>query len=241
MPMGYLSQDRVIGGTVTTRKEPALDLDTFHAELDARPWLRGRLHLAAAVAAIIGLVVLVANAHGTGASVGAWIYGLASVALYAVSGCYHVFARSPRLRRIMRKADHTMIYVLIAGTFTPVAIVMLDGVERVVALSVMWVGTVVGMVVKILWIDRFRKLGASLYIVLGWAGLMAFPALLARPRILVLIAAGGILYTVGAVLFALHRPRLDNDWFGFHEVWHTFGISAGVLLFIANLNLVSTG
>lgn len=218
-----------------------MDLDTFLADRAARPRLRGRLHLVTAVAAIVGLVVLVEHAHGTEASIGAWVYGLTSIGLYAVSATYHVFARSPRVCAVMRRADHTMIYVLIAGTFTPVALVALHGPARYVALGIMWTGAVVGMVVKIVWIERFRKLGGALYIVLGWAGLMAFPALLARPGILLLIAAGGMLYTIGAVLFAMQRPRLKSSWFGYHEVWHTFGVSAGVLIFVANLSLVSTG
>lgn len=218
-----------------------MDMETFLAERADRPRLRGRLHLVTAVVAVLGLVVLVENAHGTAASIGAWVYGLTSIGLYAVSGTYHVFARSPRVCAVMRRADHTMIYVLIAGTFTPVALVMLHGSARVAALGVMWAGAVVGMIVKIVWIERFRKLGAGLYIVLGWAGLMVFPALLARPRVLVLIAAGGVLYTIGAVLFAMRRPFPRSTWFGYHEVWHTFGVSAGVLIFIANLNLVQAG
>lgn len=218
-----------------------MDLDTFNAELSARPRLRGRLHLVAAVVAVVGLVVLVENAHSTQARVGAWIYGLTSIGLYAVSATYHVFARSPRLRTVMQRADHTMIYVLIAGTFTPIVLVTLHGSAKVAALTIMWLGASVGIVVKMVWFNRFSKFGGALYIVLGWAGLMAFPALLPRPGTLALIAAGGILYTVGAVLFATKRPRWKGNWFGYHEVWHTFGISAGVLLFIANLTLLRAG
>lgn len=194
-----------------------------------------------AFAAVGGLVVLVDSARGIQASVGAWIYGLASIGLYTVSATYHVFARSPRLRAIMQRADHTMIYVLIAGTFTPVVLVTLHGSAEVAALAIMWLGASIGIVMKMVWFDRFPKFGGALYIVLGWAGVMALPALWPRPVSLALITIGGILYTVGAALFATKRPRWNGRWFGYHEVWHTFGVAAGVMLFIANLNLLRGG
>jgi len=217
-----------------------MDSDDFDIELAARPRLRGRLHQVTTFVAMLGLVVLVENAASTEARIGAWVYGSASIALYAVSSGYHVFARSPRLRAVMQRVDHTMIYVLIAGTFTPIALVTLHGTAQTVALGVMWLGAAVGMVVKLAWFGRFRRLGSALYIVLGWAGLMALPGLWSRWTVLALVIAGGLLYTVGAILFALRRPRLKGRWFGYHEVWHVFGVGAGVLIFVANLRLVQT-
>jgi hemolysin III len=90
-------------------------------------------------------------------------------------------------------------------------------------------------------LDRFPRLGGALYIVLGWAGLAALPTLWSRPGTLALIVAGGALYTLGAILFASHRPRLSERWFGYHEVWHSFGLAAGALLFVANMGLVRGG
>lgn len=216
-----------------------MDLNAFYAELAARPRLRGFLHLLATLAAAAGLVVLVRSAHTTEARIGAWIYGVTSIGLYATSSSYHVFARTPRARSIMQRADHSMIYVLIAGSFTPVALLTLDGPLRVLALGTMWLGAVVGMLVKMVWFHRFSRFGFALYLILGWAGLLAFPALWSHRRALLFIAAGGILYTVGAVLFAMQRPRWKSSWFGYHELWHTFGVAAGALLFAANLGLVS--
>ena len=141
----------------------------------------------------------------------------------------------------MQRADHSMIYVLIAGSFTPVAILAMPAAWRWPALAVMWGGAVAGAVIKIVALERLKKTGAALYIVLGWAGMIALPTLWHRPGTLALIIVGGVLYTVGAILFALNRPVLSPRWFGYHEVWHSFGVSAGAYLFAANLGLVRAG
>ncbi|MCU1499932.1 MAG: channel protein hemolysin family [Acidimicrobiales bacterium] len=206
-----------------------------------KPLLRGRLHQAALLVSIPGLILLVRSATTSRALVAAWVYGLASVLLYLTSSSYHVFAQSPRARRIMQRADHSMIFVLIAGSFTPSAILVLPDPWRWVSLVVMWGGAAAGVVIKVVALERCRKLGASMYIILGWAGLMAFPLLRERPGTLQLFAAGGLLYTVGAICFALGWPKLSPRVFGYHEVWHSFGIVAGVLLFAANLGLVRAG
>ncbi len=217
-----------------------MDLDQAKQPLE-RPYLRGRLHQVAFLVSIGGLVWLVRSASTPRALAAAWIYGLASVLLYLTSSSYHVFARSLLARRILQRADHSMIFVLIAGSFTPSAVLMLPDPWRWWSLAVMWGGAVLGITLKVVALERFRKLGAALYIVLGWAGLMAFPVLWQRPGTLVLFAVGGLLYTVGAVLFAMNKPRLSPRWFGYHEVWHAFGVAAGGLLFVANLGLVRAG
>lgn len=206
-----------------------------------RPRLRGRLHLLAAVVSVGGLVWLVRSARSPEATVAAWVYGVTSCLLYLTSGTYHVFARSARARRIMQRADHSMIYLLIAGSATPVGLLLLDGWWRAVVLGIMWAGAATGIVLKLVAFERFAKLGGALYIVLGWAGALAFPALWGRPLTLALFAGGGILYTVGAALFAAGRPNPSPRWFGYHEVWHTFGVAAGALLFASNLGLIRAG
>ena len=217
-------------------------MDIHEAELMLpRPLLRGRLHQVALLVSVAGLVWLVRSATTSRAVAAAWIYGIASTLLYLTSSSYHVFARSPRARRVMQRADHSMIFVLIAGSFTPSAVLMLPDPWRWCSLVVMWGGAALGITLKLVALERFRKLGAALYIVLGWAGLMAFPVLWQRPGTLVLFATGGVLYTVGAILFALNRPRLSPRWFGYHEVWHTFGVAAAGLLYAANLGLVRAG
>lgn len=206
-----------------------------------KPRLRGRMHLAAAGASIVGLIYLVQVAPNTRALVSAWIYGIGAVLLYLTSSTYHVFARTPRSRWILQRADHSMIYVLIAASFTPTCVLALEGPWRWGLLAVVWLGALVGVVLKLLALDRFPKISNGLYIALGWSGMFALPALIRQPRLLALIIAAGVLYTFGAILFALKRPTLSPRWFGYHEVWHTFVTAAGALLFIANLALVRGG
>lgn len=203
-----------------------------------RPRLRGRLHLGAAMVSVVGLVVLVAVAESPVAHAAAWVYGLAAVLLYLSSGVYHVFMRSPKGLRVMQRVDHSMIYILIAGTFTPFGLLLLEGGWRWITLATMWGGALLGALLTVVAWDRYRRLASALYLVLGWAGLVMLPSLLGRPGLLVLVLVGGGLYTVGAVLFALRRPVLSPRWFGYHEVWHALGIAAGAVLYLANFELV---
>ena len=204
-----------------------------------RPHLRGRLHQVAAIASVGGLVWLILDAHSTTALVAAWVYGLAMVALYTTSSSYHVYARSPRARRVMQRLDHSMIYVLIAGSYTPVCLLALHGTYRWFLLGIVWLGAIAGVLMAAFALDRFPKLGWALYLVLGWAAVVAVPALTSRPELLVLALIGGLLYTVGAVLFAMNRPRPVAVWFGYHEFWHALGIAAGAAIFALNLGLIA--
>jgi hemolysin III len=206
-----------------------------------RPRLRGRLHLIAAVVSIGGLVWLVRAAESTEATVAAWVYGVSALLLYTTSGSYHCFARSERARRIMQRADHSMIYLLIAGSATPALILLMDGWARAALLGLMWAGAATGIVIKLVAFDRLKKLGGALYIILGWAGMLALPAFMDHPGALALMVTAGVLYTVGAALFAAGRPRLSPTWFGYHEMWHVMGVAAGILLFVMNLGLISAG
>jgi hemolysin III len=204
-----------------------------------RPRLRGRLHQAAAVASVGGLVWLIVDAHTGPARAAAWVYGLAMIALYTTSSSYHVYARSPRARRVMQRMDHSMIYVLIAGSYTPVCLLAMHGSLRWWLLGIVWAGALTGVLMAAFALDRFPKLGWALYLVLGWAAVFALPSLAGRPDLLVFVIAGGLLYTVGAILFACKWPRPVAKWFGYHEFWHAFGVAAGTALFVANLALVA--
>ena len=205
-----------------------------------RPRLRGRLHLLAAIASVLALPWLVRSGTTGLAKVAAWVYGVSCLLLYAASSTYHVFTRSVRARRIMQSVDHSMIYVLIAGTFTPACLLALRSPWRWLLLAVVWLAAGVGVVMSLTALDRFRRFGFVLYLVLGWAGLVVIPALLDQPVRLVMMILAGVLYTLGAVLFGLRRPTLSPRWFGYHELWHVFGVTAGALLFVVNFGFIAT-
>ena len=202
------------------------------------PRLRGRIHQAAAVVSVFGLVWLAVIANGPREIAAAWVYGLATVLLYSVSSSYHVFARGPRVRPVMRRLDHSMIFVLIAGTYTPICLLALGGAWGWGLLIAVWTGALIGITLKVAGLERFRKFSAPLYIILGWLAVVAAPKLFDRPDLLMLAVVGGLLYTVGAILFALQRPGRVATWFGYHEWWHSFTFVAGVCFFAMNSWLI---
>ena len=204
-----------------------------------RPRLRGRLHQIAAIVSVFGLIWLIAVAHTPTALIAALVYGLATIALYLTSSSYHLYAREGRKREVMQRLDHSMIYVLIAGTYTPVCLLAMQGSLRWALLALVWAGAIAGVLIKTLALERFPKLGFALYLVLGWAAILAVPELLDRPGLLVLAAIGGLLYTAGAIMFVLHWPGRAARWFGYHEYWHAFGIAAGGVFFALNFWLIA--
>jgi hemolysin III len=204
-----------------------------------RPRLRGRLHQVAAFLSIGGLVWLVADAHTPMAVLAAVVYGLATIALYVTSSSYHLYARAGRAREVMQRLDHSMIYVLIAGTYTPVCLLALHGSLRWVLLAIVWTGALLGVLVTLFAFDRVPHLTFVLSLILGWAAVLALPDLLQRPGLLALAVAGGDLYTGGAILCAGSWPGRQARWFGYHEYWHAFGVAAGGVFFVLNLGLIA--
>ncbi len=190
-----------------------------------RPRLRGRLHQVVFFLSIPAGIVVVAAAEGALARMGGGVYALSLTGLFATSAAYHRLARSIPTRSWMRRLDHAMIFVLIAGTYTPLCLLALDGAWRVVALSVVWVVALVGVALKVFRLEAMR-LGNSLYLVLGWAVLVLVPQLIGRPRVLALMAAGGALFTVGTVVLSRRRPDPAPTVFGYHEVWHCLVVAA---------------
>jgi hemolysin III len=205
-----------------------------------RPRLRGRLHAVAAALAVGALAWLVRSAASVEATVAAWIYGLSSVLCYLTSSLYHVVARTERTRALMRRADHSKIYVLIAGSFTPVCLLAMDGWWRWPLIGLVWFGALVGIGLSVSPQPRLPHFGIALYQILGWAGVAALPALSDQPVLVALVAIAGLLYTGGAILFGLQRPVLHPGWFGYHEFWHGIGVFAGALVFVVNLHLIAT-
>jgi hemolysin III len=182
-------------------------------------------------------IAVVAAAGTASARVGAVVYALSLTGLFGTSFAYHRLAQSPAARLWLRRLDHSMIFVLIAGSYTPVCLLALDGAWRVVALSVVWAGALVGVGLKLFRLDAMR-LGNSLYIVLGWSVLVIIPQLARRPLTLGLLAAGGLLYTLGAVVLSRRRPDPIPRVFGYHEVGHSLVVAAGACHYAMILLLV---
>ena len=217
--------------TVTT---PVLSTEVMD-----RPKLRGYLHAIAAALSVVALVWLVRVAHSVEATVAAWVYGAAAILCYVASSSYHIAARTERARAFMQRLDHSMIYVLIAGTFTPVGILAMHGWWRWLIVAAFWLVAAFGIGLLVPRRPRLPRFGIALYIILGWGALAALPSLWHRPAELVLVGVAGVLYTLGAILFGWKRPRLHTGWFGYHEFWHAMGVAAGALLFLVNLNLIA--
>jgi hemolysin III len=221
------------------RRSPS-DIPGTPLVASARPRLRGRLHAIAAALSVGALVWLVRSAASIEASVAAWIYGVAAVLCYLTSSTYHLFAGPDRVRALLRRADHSMIYVLIAGSFTPVCLLAMGGWWRWIIVVMFWLAAFVGVALSVAANPRLPRFGVALYLILGWASVTALPALSHHPIRLALVVIAGVLYTGGAILFGRQRPTLRPNWFGYHEFWHSIGITAGALLFVVNLSLIAT-
>jgi hemolysin III len=209
-----------------------------------KPRLRGVLHQWAFVCSLITGTVLIAMAPSARAAAAAAIYAGSVAALFGTSALYHrVTWASQNARRWMRRLDHSMIFLLIAGTYTPFAVLALEGTLATVILVVVWAGALGGIVLKLVWIDAPKPVVALIYVVLGWVAVAALPALLdgLGPVSTALVVAGGLLYTAGAVVYALHRPDPIPSVFGYHEVFHALVIAAAALQYTAIVFVVAQG
>jgi hemolysin III len=199
---------------------------------ELRPRLRGVSHQWAFFASVVTGIALVAAAPEGTATLAAAIYAVSVAALFGTSAIYHrVTWRSVDARRWMRRLDHSMIFFVIAGTYTPFALLALEGTIATVILVVVWVGAAGGIVLKLLWIDAPKWLVAAVYVALGWVALAAFPQLYEGLGLTAtaMVAGGGVLYTLGAVVYALRRPDPSPRVFGYHEVFHLLVIAAAAL------------
>ena len=202
-----------------------------HAIGKWRPSWRGRIHgVAVAVTIPAGIVLTLVTPSGL-PRIAVLVYVLSLLALFSTSASYHLLTRSQRAQRTMRQLDHAMVYVLIAGTYTPVCLLALPREIGVPFLIAIWLAAALGITLKITW--RAHKTSGAMYLVIGWAALIILPwsYRMAGFTSLLLFALGGIVYTVGAILFYLQRPQLKPLVFGFHEVWHVFTVVAVALQF----------
>jgi hemolysin III len=199
----------------------------------ARPTLRGRLHQLAFFVSIPAGIALVGLARPTAARVAAGVFAATLTGLYGVSAAYHRGQWSISAQRLMKHLDHSMIFVFIAGTYTPVTLLALRPAWGITLLVLAWSGAAVGVLVTVLRLERWHGVGFVMYLVLGWLAIVATPQLLhslSRAE-LALLVIGGVLYTVGAVVLARRRPDPDPAVFGYHEVWHTFVVGANACHF----------
>jgi hemolysin III len=206
------------------------------------PRLRGVSHAVAFWIALAAAAMLVALAPDATARTAATVYGVGLCALFGGSALYHRWRWDPRWRPMLRRIDHSTIFVFIAASYTPIALLVLDGGLRIGILVTVWLGAAAGVAFSLCWIQAPRWLVAATYVALGWVAVVALPALLDRLGVapLTLIAVGGVLYTVGALVYAAQRPDPWPRVFGFHEIFHAFVIAAAVCHFVAMAGWVVT-
>jgi hemolysin III len=214
----------------------------FVGESDSppKPRWRGRFHQVAFLLAIPAGVTLIALAHTATARTAAAVYAGSLAGLFGVSGTYHGLRVSSRFRSGLKRADHSMIYILIAGTTTPLSLLALKPPWSFVLLAFAWGGAVVGITLKLIRVDGFAVTTGILYIVLGWAAVVFAPQLLRHMSTvsLGLVLLGGLMYTGGAIVFLRKRPDPRPDTFGYHEIWHSFVVAGSVCHYIAVLLLI---
>ncbi|MBA3528585.1 MAG: hemolysin III family protein [Propionibacteriaceae bacterium] len=200
-----------------------------------KPRLRGWLHAGMTPLAIAAGVVLVSLAPTRMGTLGAAVFLAASVMLYGTSGLYHRFSWGTRGEAVLRRLDHANIYVFIAATYTPFALLMLHGTSRVLLLGLIWGSALAGLMFRLFWLSAPRWLYTLLYLAMGWAavGWMKEFYRAGGTAVLLLILAGGLLYSLGAVVYGLKRPNPSPRWFGFHEIFHACTIAAFVLHYVA--------
>jgi hemolysin III len=202
---------------------------------ELRPLLRGVSHAYAFWAALVAGVVLTILVDGGTPRVAATVYAGGLCALFAASSTYHRWRWNPRWRPVLRRIDHSTIFVFIAASYTPVALLVMHGTLRWAILVAVWAGALFGVVLSVAWITAPRVLSAACYLALGWVAVAAMPQLTHRLGVapLVLFAAGGVLYSLGAVVYATKRPNPWPRTFGFHEVFHALVIAAAAVQFVA--------
>jgi hemolysin III len=205
------------------------------AALPERPSWRGRMHAWTFALAIPAGAFLIVSSDHAAARVAASIYVASVLALFGTSAAYHRLARSERARTIMQRLDHSMIFVLIAGTYVPLCLVALPPAWGIPVLCIVSAGALTGVALKLFAFGRVRWLGYSLYPILGWTAVVAAPAMARSltPTQIALVVAGGVLYTVGIPVLFLRRPDPWPRTFGYHEVWHGFTVAAGACHFAA--------
>ena len=200
-----------------------------------KPRLRGVLHQAAFFISLAVAPATIVSADGTGRRVAGAVFAGSVATCFGASALYHRVTWSPGMRLWMRRIDHAGVYLLIAGTYTPVSLFALGGDWRIVVLTVVWVGAAAAIVLKFVWVAAPKWLAAAIGLALGWVAVVALPQLVANlsPAAVILLAVGGLAYTAGAIVYARRRPDPVPAVFGYHELFHALPIVAVACQYVA--------
>ncbi len=202
---------------------------------DLKPLLRGVLHQCAFFLSLVVGAVLVATASTALARWSGLVFAASVTAMFGASALYHRGSWAPRKRQWLRRLDHAMIFLLIAGTYTPVGLHILSGPWQVIVLTVVWIGAAVAIALRLLWTDGPRWIPVAIAVALGWVAVLVLPQLVRgiAPAGVVLLLTGGLLYTLGSVVYARKWPNPLPTVYGFHEVFHTLVIAAAACQYVA--------
>lgn len=195
---------------------------------DRKPRLRGWVHFVATPLSLSALITLLVLAPTTATKWATAVYLAGSVILFGVSALYHLVYWSPKAHTVLQRLDHSNIFLLIAGTYTPLAVALLPQSQATVLLTLVWAGAALGIIVALVWPTAPRWLTTLIYVVLGWTAVWYLPSFWTAggPAVVVLVIVGGVLYTMGAFVYASKRPNPWPKWFGFHEIFHAFTVLA---------------
>ena len=206
---------------------PLIEAADVDAQIDFRPSWRGWIHAGTFPVAIAAGIVLIALAQGAPAKWSCAVFMATSLLLFGNSALYHRFDWGPRTKAVLKRIDHANILLLIAGTYTPIAVLALPTSKSILLLSLVWGGAILGILFRVFWIDAPRWLYVALYLALGWAAVMYMVDLFqANAIMMVLVIIGGLLYTGGAIVYAMKRPNPWPGHFGFHEIFHVCTVLA---------------
>ena len=206
---------------------PLLEESISYEDLDAKPTWRGWIHAVTFPLAIVLGAVLISLADGTAARVSSAVFVASSLLLFGISATYHRFHWKERTRVLLKRFDHANIFLLIAGTYTPLAIMALPPEKGYLLLALVWGGTLLGIGFRVFWIHAPRWAYVPLYVLLGWAAVLYIVDLFqANVVMMVLVIVGGLAYTAGAVIYGMKRPNPVPGVFGFHEIFHTLTVVA---------------
>jgi hemolysin III len=191
-----------------------------------KPRLRGWIHAVTAPLALAAAVALVVVAPPVAGKVAGAVFGLTAVLLFGTSAVYHRGTWSPRVAAALRRLDHSNIFLIIAGTYTPLAVLLLDRPTATALLWIVWGGAVVGLLARVLWMNAPRWVYVPVYVALGWVAVayMGQFAASGGAAVVWLVAGGGLAYTLGAIVYGMKRPDPSPRWFGFHEIFHALTV-----------------